>query len=130
MSLDKLKMQSSLVWNVINFINMIKKLFILTLFSFIFSAKIYVVDYPGQADFKAYQVKYNGQADILVHEVKYPGQAGNSDELWHYVKYPGQADSKIYWVKYPGQADIKVKFVKYRGQAGWKKSHSLVGRIN
>ena len=79
MSLDKLKMQSSLVWNVINFINMIKKLFILTLFSFIFSAKIYVVDYPGQADFKAYQVKYNGQADILVHEVKYPGQAGNSD---------------------------------------------------
>ena len=123
----------TLVWSVlIKQVNTkIKKvILILSIFSLLLSAKIYVVDYPGQADFKAYKVDYQGQADLLVYVTDYPGQANKSDERWHYVKYSGQADSKIYWVKYPGQADIKIKFVKYPGQAGWNKSHQLIGRID
>lgn len=67
--------------------------------AFIYSQKIYTVDYQSQSDIKVFVVEYSSQSD-----------------------------KKIYFVEYEYQSDLKVYFVKYKSQSGWrnnKKKHLL-----
>jgi len=61
------------------------------------SAKVFMVDYASQADYKVFFVDYASQeknASIIAN-----GKL---------VKYASQADCKVIIVKYASQADIKI----------------------
>ena len=97
----------------------IKCFLILFCFNFLFSQKIYEVDYKSQADVLVYVVDYKSQADLLVYNVDYKSQAKNNNGLWFKVDYKSQADLKIYYTKYKSQADINIYIVEHKSQAGW-----------
>ncbi len=61
------------------------------------AAKVFIVDYAGQADYKVFFVDYSGQ------EKNQQIIAGGK-----LVDYSGQADVKVFIVDYAGQADIKI----------------------
>ena len=60
-------------------------------------AKVYIVDYASQADYKVFFVDYASQ------EKNESIIAGGK-----LVKYASQADCKVFMVKYASQADIKI----------------------
>ena len=60
-------------------------------------AKVYIVDYASQADYKVFFVDYASQ------EKNESIIAGGK-----LVKYASQADCKVFIVKYASQADIKI----------------------
>ena len=97
----------------------IKYFLILFCFNFLYSQKIYEVDYKSQADALIHVVDYKYQADLLVYNVDYKSEAKNNNGLWFKVDYKSQADLKIYYTKYKSQADINIYIVKYKSQAGW-----------
>ena len=95
---------------------------------FVFSQKIYTVDYSSQSDIKVFVVDYESQSDLKVFKVDYQSQSKGNEGLWYFVKYSSQSDKKIYFVDYPSQSDLKVYFVKYKSQSGWRnnsKKHLL-----
>jgi hypothetical protein len=60
-------------------------------------AKVYIVDYASQADYKVFFVDYASQEknESIISGGKL-------------VKYASQADCKVFMVKYASQADIKI----------------------
>lgn len=96
--------------------------FLISFAPFVYSQKVFSVDYASQADVKVFVVDYESQCDLKVFKVDYSSQAGNNDGAWFFVDYESQADKKIFFVDYESQADLKIFFVDYSSQAGWKSS--------
>jgi hypothetical protein len=61
------------------------------------AAKVYIVNYESQADYKVYFVDYESQQKN--HQIIANGKL---------VDYESQADYKIFIVNYESQADIKI----------------------
>ncbi len=61
------------------------------------AAKVYIVKYESQADYKVYFVDYESQQKN--HQIIANGKL---------VNYESQADCKVFIVKYESQADIKI----------------------
>jgi hypothetical protein len=61
------------------------------------AAKVFIVKYENQADYKVYFVDYESQQQN--HQIIAGGKL---------VKYSNQADCKVFIVKYATQADIKI----------------------
>ena len=61
------------------------------------AAKVYIVNYESQADYKVYFVDYESQQKN--HQIIANGKL---------VDYESQADCKIFIVNYESQADIKI----------------------
>ena len=61
------------------------------------SAKIFIVKYESQADYKVYFVNYDSQQKN--HQIIAGGKL---------VNYESQADCKVFIVKYESQATIKI----------------------
>jgi hypothetical protein len=61
------------------------------------AAKVYIVNYESQADYKVYFVDYESQQKN--HQIIANGKL---------VDYQSQADCKIFIVNYESQADIKI----------------------
>ena len=94
----------------------------------VFSQKVYVVNYPSQADLKVKVVDYASQADLLVFKEEIVSQVKGNKGIWYFTDVPSEADKKVIFVKYASQADLKVYFVDYRSQACWadkNKTHLL-----
>ncbi len=60
-------------------------------------AKVYIVNYESQADYKVYFVDYESQQKN--HQIIMNGKL---------MPYESQADCKIFIVKYESQAQIKI----------------------
>ena len=60
-------------------------------------AKVYIVNYESQADYKVYFVDYESQQKN--HQIIMNGKL---------MPYEGQADCKVFIVKYESQAQIKI----------------------
>lgn len=60
-------------------------------------AKVYMVNYESQADYKVYFVDYESQQKN--HQIIENGKL---------VDYESQADVKVFIVNYESQADIKI----------------------
>lgn len=60
-------------------------------------AKVYIVNYESQADYKVYFVDYESQQKN--HQIIMNGKL---------MPYESQADCKVYIVKYESQAQIKI----------------------
>lgn len=60
-------------------------------------AKVYIVKYESQADYKVYFVNYESQQKN--HQIIAGGKL---------VNYESQADCKVYIVNYESQANIKI----------------------
>lgn len=86
----------------------------------LYGQKVYVVDYPFQADVKLYEVRYPGQADVLVYKSKYRHQATGNKGYWFFTRTRYAADKTVFFVKYSYQADVKVYFVRYPSQSTWR----------
>ena len=61
------------------------------------SAKVFIVNYESQADYKVFFVNYESQQRN--HQIIANGKL---------VNYESQADCKVYIVNYESQADIKI----------------------
>ncbi len=61
------------------------------------AAKVYIVNYESQADYKVYFVDYESQQKN--HQIIANGKL---------VNYESQADCKVFIVNYESQADIKI----------------------
>lgn len=61
------------------------------------SAKVFIVNYESQADYKVFFVNYESQQKN--HQIIANGKL---------VNYESQADCKVYIVNYESQADIKI----------------------
>ncbi len=61
------------------------------------AAKVYIVNYESQADYKVYFVDYESQQKN--HQILANGKL---------VNYASQADCKVFIVNYESQADIKI----------------------
>ncbi|KXK01392.1 MAG: hypothetical protein UZ04_CHB001002251 [Chlorobi bacterium OLB4] len=61
------------------------------------AAKVYIVNYESQADYKVYFVDYESQQKN--HQIIANGKL---------VNYASQADCKVFIVNYESQADIKI----------------------
>ena len=61
------------------------------------SAKVFIVKYESQADYKVYFVNYDSQQKN--HQIIAGGKL---------VNYESQADCKVFIVKYESQATIKI----------------------
>ena len=59
--------------------------------------KVYITQYPGEADYKVYFTDY-------------PGEERNAAIIkgCKLTNYPGEASVKVYITKYPGEANIKI----------------------
>ena len=66
------------------------------------AAKVYIVNYESQADYKVYFVDYESQQKN--HQIIANGKL---------VDYESQADCKIFIVNYESQADIKILRKKF-----------------
>lgn len=60
-------------------------------------AKVYIVNYESQADYKVYFVDYESQQKN--HQIIMNGKL---------MPYESQADCKVFIVKYESQASIKI----------------------
>lgn len=60
-------------------------------------AKVYIVNYESQADYKVYFVDYESQQKN--HQIILNGKL---------MPYESQADCKVFIVKYESQASIKI----------------------
>ncbi len=60
-------------------------------------ARVFIVQYEGQADHKVFFVDYDSQEKN--QQIISPGEL---------VDYEGQADVKVFIVNYEGQASIKI----------------------
>ena len=60
-------------------------------------AKVYIVNYESQADYKVYFVDYESQQKN--HQIIMNGKL---------MPYESQADCKVFMVKYESQAQIKI----------------------
>jgi hypothetical protein len=60
-------------------------------------AKVYIVNYESQADYKVYFVDYESQQKN--HQIIMNGKL---------MPYESQADCKVFIVKYESQAQIKI----------------------
>ena len=58
-------------------------------------AKVFIVDYASQADYKVFFVDYSSQEK-------------NEAIIGKLVKYASQADCKVFIVDYASQADIQI----------------------
>ena len=60
-------------------------------------SKVYITQYPGEADYKVYFTDY-------------PGDEQNADIIkgCKLTNYPGEASIKVYITQYPGEANIKI----------------------
>jgi hypothetical protein len=61
------------------------------------AAKVYIVNYESQADYKVYFVDYESQQKG--HQIIANGKL---------VNYESQSDCKVFIVNYESQADIKI----------------------
>jgi hypothetical protein len=61
------------------------------------AAKVYIVNYESQADYKVYFVDYESQQKN--HQIIANGKL---------VNYESQSDCKVFIVNYESQADIKI----------------------
>jgi len=61
------------------------------------AAKVFIVNYESQADYKVFFVDY--ESSQKNHQIIAGGQL---------VQYESQADSKVFIVNYESQADIKI----------------------
>jgi hypothetical protein len=61
------------------------------------AAKVYIVNYESQGDYKVYFVDYESQQRN--HQIIANGKL---------VNYESQADCKVFIVNYESQADIKI----------------------
>jgi hypothetical protein len=61
------------------------------------AAKVYIVNYESQAEYKVYFVDYESQQKN--HQIIANGKL---------VNYESQADCKVFIVNYESQADIKI----------------------
>jgi hypothetical protein len=61
------------------------------------AAKVFIVKYESQADYKVYFVNYESQQKN--HQIIAGGKL---------VQYESQADVKVFIVKYESQANIKI----------------------
>jgi hypothetical protein len=61
------------------------------------AAKVYIVNYESQADYKVYFVEYESQQKN--HQIIANGKL---------VNYESQSDCKVFIVNYESQADIKI----------------------
>ena len=59
--------------------------------------KVYITQYPGEADYKVYFTDYPGEERkaAIIKGCKL-------------TNYPGEASVKVYITKYPGEANIKI----------------------
>jgi hypothetical protein len=61
------------------------------------AAKVYIVNYESQADYKVYFVDYESQQKN--HQIIANGKL---------VNYESQADCKVFIIKYESQSNIKI----------------------
>ena len=60
-------------------------------------SKVYITNYPGEADYKIYFTDY-------------PGEEQNAQIIQgcELTNFPGEASVKVYITQFPGEADIKI----------------------
>ena len=61
----------------------------------VFSQKVYVVNYPSQADVKLMVVDYPSQADVMVYKEKIASQVKGDVGIWYFTDIQSEADNKV-----------------------------------